>query len=212
VASLLATATHEYEEAIGPDGVRLLFEYQDAYGFVQEARRIYASIVSEVEEFSQEEADEIAEAFDALEHALPSVQPPARLASKEDVEVATGLVAHELEETVSARVEEEVEPEEVAAEIERLLDEIVATYEAGEAEEAAELSAEAYLENYEVIEAEVIERAPDVNEELEPLLGADLRRRIQEGVRASEIADMAADAKRLLREALAALSGEGGHG
>ena len=42
----------------------------------------------------------------------------------------------------------------------RLLDEIQSTYEGGDPDEAAELAAEAYLENYELVEASVIEAAP----------------------------------------------------
>ena len=67
------------------------------------------------------------------------------------------------------------------------------------------LSAEAYLENYEIIEAQVIELAPEVNEELEPLLGADLRAEIQAGAPQEEIESMIERARELLDEALAAI-------
>jgi hypothetical protein len=205
IPALLATSAHEYEEAVGANGVRLLAEFQDGYAFVQEAQRLYGEIASDVEAASTEEAEEIEEAFETLEQALPSPEPPAQLADPLDVESAAKLIGHELEETVGAAPVEESDPEAIVAEIEELLDEIVSTYEAGDADAAAELSAEAYLENYELIEAEVIEKAPEVNEELEPLLGADLRKRISEGAPVSEIEDMVARAKELLAEALEAL-------
>jgi hypothetical protein len=205
IAALLATSAHEYEEAVGENGVRLLAEFQDGYAFVQEAQRLYEEIAPDVEAASTEEADEIEEAFETLEDALPSPKPPAQLADPLDVESAAKLIGHELEETVGAAPVEESDPKAIVAEIEELLDEIVSTYEAGDADAAAELSAEAYLENYEVIEAEVIEKAPEVNEELEPLLGADLRKRISEGAPVSEIEDMVARAKELLAEALEAV-------
>jgi hypothetical protein len=205
IAALLATSAHEYEEAVGENGVRLLAEFQDGYAFVQEAQRLYEEIAPDVEAASTEEADEIEEAFETLEDALPSPKPPAQLADPLDVESAAKLIGHELEETVGAAPVEESDPKAIVAEIEELLDEIVSTYEAGDADAAAELSAEAYLENYEVIEAEVIEKAPEVNEELEPLLGADLRKRISEGAPVSEIEDMVARAKELLAAALDAL-------
>ena len=208
IAALLATAGHEYEEAVGANGVRLVAEFQDGYAFVQEAQRLYEEIAADVEDASMEEAAEIEEAFETLEAALPAPQPPTELASKEDVTAATELIGHELEETVGAAPVVESDPEEIVAEIERLLDEIVAIYEQGDADAAAELSAEAYLENYEVIEAEVIEMAPDVNAELEPLLGADLRRQIREGAPVEDIKDMVTRAKELLQEALAAIAEE----
>jgi hypothetical protein len=207
IASLLSTAAHEYEEAVGDKGVRSLVEFQDGYAFVQEASRLYREIAPDVDAASTQEAEEIEEAFRSLEQALPSPKPPAELAEALNVESAAKLIGHELEETVGAASVEESDPEAVVEEIEHLLDEIVAVYESGDADAAAELSAEAYLENYEVIEAEVIEVAPDVNEELEPLLGADLRKSIQEGAPVSDIKDMVARAKELLAQALAAIEG-----
>lgn len=210
ISSLLGDAAHEYGEAIAGDGsFGLLEEYQDAYGFINEAEILYDEVRTEVEEASEEEAAEIEEAFSTLEAALPQAAEPDEAAPAEDVEAATSLIAHELEETVGALPLEDSDPEEVVAEIESLLDEIETLYADGEAEEAAELAAEAYLENYEVIEAGVIQAAPEVNEELEPLLGAELRKQIQEGAEPEEISSMIARAKELLHEALAAV--EEGH-
>lgn len=206
IAALLTTAAHEYEEAVaGGKKVKLLDEYQDGYGFVTEAQRLYEEIGAEVEAASAEEAEEIEEAFEVLNDAFTSPQPPSKLTSVLDVESAAELIGHELEETVDAVPLEEADPEEVAEEIEELLGEIVQTYKAGDAEQAAELSAEAYLENYEVIEAEVIENAPEINAQLEPLLGRELRKRIQEGAPIEEIEAMVERAKELLADALEAL-------
>ena len=208
ISALLSTAAHEYEEAVGANGVRLLAEYQDGYAFVIEARRLYEDIATDVEAASTEEAEEIEEAFDSLGEALPSPEPPAKLADKLDVEAAAELIAHELEETVGAEPVEESDPAEVVEHIEELLTEIEKTYAAGDAEAAAELSAEAYLENYEVIEADVIELAPEINDELEPLLGAELREQLQAGAPQEEIESMIARARDLLQEALEVLEGE----
>jgi hypothetical protein len=209
VSSLTATAAHEYEEAVaGGGGIRLLAEYQDGYAFVGEARSLYDDIAGDVESASAEEAEEIEEAFEVLDAAFPSAEPPKDLADAEDVENAAALIGHELEETVGAAPVTESDPAEIAEEIESLLDEVVAAYEGGDADGAAELSAEAYLENYEVIEAEVIEYAPEINEELEPLLGAELRRQIQEGAPVEDIEEMVARAKELLAEALEILESE----
>lgn len=209
IATLLDTVAHEYEEAVGDGGLRLLAEYQDAYAFTREARRLYGGIAARVEAASAEEAEEIERAFEVLESSLPSAKPPARLAAKLDVRAAAELIALELEETVEADPVEETDPEQVVAEIERLLTQIDKTYAAGDPAAAAELAAEAYLENYEVIEAGVIEAAPEINRELEPLLGADLRREIQGGASQQEIESLIARARTLLHRALAAL--EGGH-
>lgn len=208
ISALLATAAHEYDEAVGKVEIRLLAEYQDGYAFVTEARRLYEEVAPDVESASAEEAEEVEEAFEVLEAALPSPEPPKQLTDKLDVESAAELIAHELEETVDAEPVEESDPAEIVERIEELLTEIEKTYAAGEADAAAELSAEAYLENYEVIEADVIELAPEINEELEPLLGAELREQIQAGASQEEIEAMTSRARELLKEALAVLEGE----
>lgn len=205
IAALLGTAAHEYEEALGRGEIALTVEYQDGYGFVRAAQELYQGIAADVENVSTEEAEEIEEAFAALEAAFPSPEPPADPAPLEDVEGAAELVGHELEETVGAQPLESADPEEVFDRIDSLLGQILTEYEEGEAAEAAELAAEAYLENYEVVEADVIRLAPDVNEELEPLLGTELRARIQEGVPVSELESMIERARELLAEARAAV-------
>ena len=213
IAQLLATAAHEYEEAVAAEegteaSVELLAEYQDGYAFVQEARNLYDAVAEDVESASAEEAEEIEEAFADLESALPAPEPPSELADALDVEAAAELIGHELEETVDAEPVTESDPAEVVEKINELLTEIEETYADGDADAAAELSAEAYLENYEVIEAEVIELAPEVNDELEPLLGADLRAEIQAGAPQEDIESMIDRARTLLEEALAAIEEE----
>jgi hypothetical protein len=207
ISALLSTASHEYEEAVDHDGVRLLAEYQDGYAFVSEARRLYEEIAADVEAASTEEAEEIEGAFDIFATALPSPQPPKKLVDKLDVEAAAELIGHELEETMDAEPVVESDPAEVVSNIEELLTEIEESYAEGDTEAAAELAAEAYLENYEVIEADIIELAPEINEELEPLLGAALREEIQAAAPQGEIESMIARARELLKEALEALGG-----
>ena len=210
IAALLATSGNEYEEALaGSDGaeVRNLPEYQDGYAFVTQSARMYDALASEVEAASSESATEIEGAFATLAEAFPTVSPPAELVSLVDVQTATGLIGQELEETLGALRLTESDPAEIVAQINSLLDELVEAYEGGDADRAAELSAEAYLENYELIEAAVIENAPDVNSELEPLLGAELRRQIQEGAAVEDINEMVERVRVLLDDALAALGG-----
>ena len=202
IADLTAVAAHEYEEALDGDKVAREDEFQDGYGFIQEAQDLYREIEPRVKAEAAGEAAEITEAFEKLEAAMPSGEAPANPAPLEDVEEAAKLVGAELEETVGAKPVEQSDPAAVQAEIERLLDKIVETYDPAAPDAAAELSAEAYLQNYETIEAGVIDAAPEVNEALEPLLGAELRKRIREGASQDEIAAMVRRAKALLAQAV----------
>jgi hypothetical protein len=207
IADITAVAAHEYEEAL--DGNRIVREdeFQDGYGFIQEAQDLYRAIEPRVKAASEHEAAEITEAFEKLEAAMPSGNPPANPAPLEEVEEAAKLIGAELEETVGAKPAEESDPKAVQAEIERLLDEIVSTYDPARPDASAELVAEAYLQNYETIEASVIEAAPDVNAALEPLLGAELRKRIRAGAPKAEIENMVRRAKQLLAQGVKALEG-----
>lgn len=89
--------------------------------------------------------------------------------------------------------------------IDTLLGQVVEAHERGNAGEAAELAAEAYLENYEHLESEVMEEDPELNEELEGLLGTRLRRRIRQGIPQEELEEMVEEARALLDRARAAV-------
>jgi hypothetical protein len=97
------------------------------------------------------------------------------------------------------------DPQQVARRIEQLLDRIARTYDPAAPDAAGELAAEAYLENYEVIEDGVKEADPELNERIEPLLGAQLRKRISEGAPKGEIESMVKQAKQLVAQAATAV-------
>ena len=205
IAALLLTAGREYEEAVANGALRELIEYQDAYAFVNEAKRLYAAIEPEVRTKASHEADEIAEAFASLTAALAGSQPPAKPAPVDEVQQATALIGHELAEVVGAVELTHRDPAEVVEAIGELLDEMVETYRAGRTDEALEIAAETYLENYEVIEAAVIANAPEINAELEPLLAAEMRATMREGKPVADLEAKVARAKDLLAQALATI-------
>lgn len=202
IAALLVTAGREYEEAVAEGAVRELIEYQDAYAFATEATRLYQGIAADVRSKAAGEADAIERAFESLAGALPGVEPPASPKPVDDVQAWAALIGHELTEVVGALAVEIRDPEEVVAEIGRMLDSMVEAYQAGRAEEAMEIAAETYLEQYEVIEAAVIAAAPDINAELEPLLAAEMRATMREGKPVAELEAKVARAKELLAAAL----------
>lgn len=201
VAGLLANAAHEYEESVESGRVSEVVEYQDAYGLFSVARAIYEDLATSVRAAHAAEAGEIDEAFGRLTAAFPGVKPPAAAAAVEDVEKDAALIGHELEETVGARPAVETDPHEVIERIETLLGEIATRYERGESQEAAELAAQAYIEHYERVEGQVIRQAPKINEELEPLLGTQIRSRIRAGAAPAELKALLDRARALLAEA-----------
>jgi hypothetical protein len=83
----------------------------------------------------------------------------------------------------------------------RLLDRIAARYRAGARDEAAELAARAYLDNYEHLEEKVDAVDHELNEDLEHLLGTQLRAKIRARVAVSELDALVQRAKVLLARA-----------
>jgi hypothetical protein len=207
ISSLLATAAHEYSEAVVDGAIAETIEYQDAYAFIERAHELYHSIAAAVEAANAEEAEEIDEAFDALMAALPSVQPPGTVTPVEDIAAAAALIGHELEEVVGALPVAEADPAAEQAIIEGLLDDLLELVATDQRDAAGELAAEIYLEHYEVIEAGIIAAAPDINAELEPLLGAGLRQQIRDGESLETITASVERAKTLLAQAVEALEG-----
>jgi hypothetical protein len=205
VVSLITTVAAEYSEAVSDGQIGMLLEYQDAYAFTREAADIYALIAREVEASDPDEAAAIDDAFTALATALPSAQPPPAIAPVEEVKEAAGIIANSLVTTVDALPVAAVDPHHEREEIEELLDRALDNMRQGNRPAAAELVAEAYLEHYETIEAQVIDAAPDINAELEPLLGAELRRQINEDEPVAVIEATVATAKGLLDQAIDAL-------
>ncbi len=172
IAALLHTVNGEYEEAVQDGEVSLLAEYQDGWAFTQIAKAAYQLIEDQVRAADAEDAGKIDDAFETLDDVLPSIKPPDAPTPNEDVEGATSLISSELKEAVEAIVPETTDhPEQAFDNIDDLLTKIEDTFK-DDPDGAAELAAEAYLENYELVEAEVIHLASEVNDELEPLLSA----------------------------------------
>jgi hypothetical protein len=182
VGSLLLASAGEYAEAVADGTVRRLIEFQDAYGFLSEAKQIYGGIRAQVKRASAAKEAEIAKAFAMLDKAVPGVAPPAKVSATGAVERAVSLVGQRLEETVHAFAVDYLSPEEAFANVDEFLSDVVAEYAKGRRQAADSLIRKAYLENYEIVEAKVIWLAPELNEELEPLLSEVLQEKIRGGI------------------------------
>lgn len=91
------------------------------------------------------------------------------------------------------------------ANIDSLLDRVVAEHAEGNADQAAELAGQAYLDNYEFLEHDLQEVDAELNEEIEGLLGPPFRRAIQQGMSQEELESRVNEIRTLLEEAESAL-------
>jgi hypothetical protein len=100
--------------------------------------------------------------------------------------------------------EESVTPAEAVGEIdqiETLLDDALARYRAGDAEEAEQIVGDAYLEHFEKVEHPLEEIDHELMEELEVLISTTLRDEIRAGASFPEVEGLVAEAKTGLAEA-----------
>jgi high-affinity iron transporter len=157
-----------------------MIEYQDSTAFVAQAEPIFTSIEADMPD---EEAEEVAEFFEQLDPLTGSN------ASFEEVETVIGGIVHEFEEAFGLEEEKESEYDGQAYidRIVELLDQAVAEYGAGNAQEAKALAIEAYLDNYEFIEADIEEDDPELMEKIELAIREELVKMIDDRRPAAEI-------------------------
>jgi hypothetical protein len=178
IISLLETAEHEYEEAVSGGEIVEMVEYQDSTAFIARAEAIFDTIKAQVPEH---EGEEIAEFFEDLNSLT------AANASFEEVETVIGGIAHEFEEVYGLESEKQVDGQKIIDNINKLLDESLAAYDAGNMQRAKALAVEAYLENYELIEGDIEEDDPELMEKIEVDLREELVQMIDAQTPASEI-------------------------
>lgn len=126
---------------------------------------------------------------------------------------ALALAACRDDEASTEAEEAAVSPKTAVAEIDAVrggLDEAVAAYRRGDAEEAEQLAGDAYLEHFELVEGPLEERDEELNEELEELIREELRAAIVEGAPPAEVSSLVREAHAGLDEATAALQGGAG--
>ncbi|HEX2014465.1 MAG TPA: hypothetical protein VLA68_04485, partial [Nitrososphaera sp.] len=178
--SILQLAEHEYEEAVENGVIKAMVEYQDATGFISRAKATYNSSVKAA--VPEHEGEEIAEFFELLD---------TRIVAKtdfEEVENAIGGIVHELEEVFELEAEgTPIDGWGYIDRIKELLDRSLAEYKEGEFIEARSLAVEAYLENYEFIEADIEQDDPELMEKIELDLREELTQMIDDRKPAAEI-------------------------
>jgi hypothetical protein len=102
-----------------------------------------------------------------------------------------------------------VTPEQASTEIGEVragLDEALATYEDGDAEQAQRLAEDAYLEHFELVEGPLEEADPELNEKLEETIREEFVGEIESGAPQADVEALRTEIDRGLDEAEEALS------
>ena len=212
IARLCQTASQEYSEAVRDVHQFKLEEYQDAFVFVQRAQvlaqRIKGQLPSTAVRLLQQ-----------LREALPSITPPATLVPPEDVSKSASRLATVIEQSSKSRRSHRiplgplmspliiikdrtipVDPAKEIAEIRDLLDQIMKVYRQGDVQWARELSAVLYLEHYEMLEEDLFNKVPELNEKVESILSQKIRNLIKNNAPPSKLEAQIAEVLPALKE------------
>ena len=181
IGRLLHIAGHEYEEAVANGTIREVVEYQDGQAFIHRAQSIFNSSASNINQSMAHEVEEVNEFFSNLNTAVNNRDDPG------NVETTINGIIHELAE-ITGLSESQLIGEEAGAEeqdpvaiinnIKSLLTQLTTAYRAQDYQEAESIATEAYLENYEFIEAPIAQRDQQLMEQTEVMLREELRQMI----------------------------------
>jgi hypothetical protein len=187
VVALLGRTATAYATAVTTED---LGDYQVAYATARAA----ADVSSEIED----RPSELVEKLSALAAAFPSPEPPALLARPETiaevVESAIDVAAAELGARLPGSGLDEA-----LVRIDRLLDDVVSSYERGVAPLSARLAASLFVRTYDPIRLQLAEERPDLEPRVTELLGVEIRRGINDGMEATGLRALADEARALMR-------------
>jgi hypothetical protein len=181
VARLLDVAGHEYGEAVANGTIIEIIEYQDGQAFIDRAQSIFNSSAGNINQSMAHEVEEVNMFFSNVNNAVNNRDDPA------NVETTINGIIHELAEitglsesqlTGEEAGAEEQDPVAIISNIKSLLTELVAAYRAQDYQGAENIAIEAYLENYEFVEAPLAALDQELMEQTEVMLREELRQMI----------------------------------
>lgn len=207
VGDLLSVADNEYKEAIENGQLKEIVEYQDGQAFISRANSVFNESSPLIPQEKSAEIPEINGFFAELGNAVQEMSNP------EVVSNTIGSIIHEISE-VTGTSEETIsgtgnDTSGYIPEIRNLLNQTLDAYESQNFEQADTLAIQAYLDNYEFIEAPLAEQNRTLMESTELMLREDLRQLIQSQAPIEEIQEHIAKINSNLNQAEELLAGSG---
>ena len=175
---LLDTSIAEYAEAVSDGVIGEMAEFQDGSAFVWRSQQIFAEIESDIDHHMVEEIEEL---YEDLWAAYDVRADPSQ------VETLAGGIIHEIDEILGVE-DEGHNLLEYVENIQELLEQTKLEYSNGDTDMALSLATKAYLDNYEFLEAPLIELGQkELMKEVEVMLREDLRNMIKNGEPSSKV-------------------------
>ncbi len=185
VGNLLSVANNEYKEAIENGQLKEIVEYQDGQAFISRANSIFNETSPLIPQEMSADVPVISGFFADLRNEVQEKSNP------EVVSSAIGSITHEIAE-VTGISEENIsgtasDTSAYILEIRNLLNQTLDAYRNQNYDQADALAIQAYLDNYEFVEAPLAEQNRTLMETTELMLREDLRQLIQTQVPIEQI-------------------------
>ncbi len=183
LVDMLRLADAEYSAAVADGEIIDQQEYDEAVLFLDRAVGAFEEAEVQMLEVAPSETQEVKSNLATLAELIETLADPAEV-----TEVVMHAL-HELDEVFVLGVEESkgLDGWGYIDHIHELLDEVVEQYSAGNLVEAREIAIEAYLDNYEFIEADIAEEDRPLMEKIEIDMRVELVRMIDQDRPASEV-------------------------
>jgi hypothetical protein len=185
VGNLLSVANNEYKEAIENGQLKEIVEYQDGQAFISRANSIFNESSPLIPQDKSADIPVIIGFFSDLGNAVQEKSNPDVVSS------AIGSIIHEISELTGISEENisgtSSDTSAFIPEIRNLLNQTLDAYKNQNYDEADALAIQAYLDNYEFVEAPLAEQNRTLMETTELMLREDLRQLIRTHVPIEEI-------------------------
>jgi hypothetical protein len=210
VADLLTVAETEYGEAVENGTVTEIVEYQDGQAFISRAQSVFNETSAMIPQEESAEVEETNGFFSDLKNAVQSKADPEVVSNSvraiiHEISEVTGINEQDLS-TAAGTGDDSVA---LISEIRNLLNQTLNAYENQDYSQAETLAIQAYLDNYEFVEAPLAEQNQTLMETTELMLREELRQLIQNRASLQEIQDHIDEINMNLDQAEALLGGGG---
>lgn len=190
----------EEEEEEGPRAIRVLGDYQEAWGYLQRVQALWQQAEPRVRSRTPEAAEGVREGLGLFQRMIPSFEPPEVVGDPEELEGALDDLLYWLAEGTGAALSAGADPAEALPQTERLVLRARSAYRQGKLALALELAHAAY-DAYGGASGPLGFLMPDLHGRIRSGLGGELRDAIRRRLPAEEVDQVVTDLLQALGKA-----------
>lgn len=178
--NLLKTAESEYEIGVANGTITNIAEYQDAQGFISAANALLNKTLSSLNQTSNNKFTEIKDSFQELKASINNKDDARQISTIiNNITNTIPTILNVQTRDLPILVSTDTESSELINNVRTLLNQTIENVKNGNYQNAESLGIEAYLNNFEFLEAEIAKHDESLMKDTEGLLREQLRNLIQ---------------------------------